>query len=55
MTYAITNPEGITTYNITYEKMMTLRTEGSRLWQSDNGGINYQEIFVSNLEIFTSS
>ena len=46
MTYAIMTPEGKATYNITYEEMMALRTEGCRLWQSDNGGMNYTEIFV---------
>jgi hypothetical protein len=39
-------PEGKATYNITYEEMMALRTEGCRLWQSDNGGMNYTEIFI---------
>ena len=46
MTYAITTPQGVTTYDITYEEMLALRTEGCRLWQSDNGGMNYQEIFI---------
>ena len=47
MTYAITNPEGITIYNITQEEMMSMYTDGCRCWQSENGGINYIEIFVS--------
>lgn len=47
MTYAITNPEGVTTYDITYEDMVSLYINGCRCWQSDNGGINYTEIFIS--------
>ena len=46
MIYAVTNSEGVTTYNLTFEGAMSLYVEGSRLWASENDGVSYFEIFV---------
>jgi len=46
MIYAVTNSEGVTTYDLTFEGAMALYVQGSRLWASDNDGVSYFEIFV---------
>jgi len=46
MIYAVTNSEGVTTYDLTFEGAMSLYVEGSRLWASENDGETYFEIFV---------
>jgi hypothetical protein len=46
MIYAVTNSEGVTTYDLTFEDAMALYVEGSRLWASQNDGLSYFEIFV---------
>jgi hypothetical protein len=46
MIYAVTNVEGVTTYDLTFEDAMSLYVEGSRLWASQNDGLSYFEIFV---------
>lgn len=46
MIYAITDSKGVTTYDLTFEDAMDLYVEGSRIWASDNDGLNYWEIFV---------
>jgi hypothetical protein len=46
MIYAVTNLEGVTTYDLTFEDAMSLYVEGSRLWASQNEGLSYFEIFV---------
>jgi hypothetical protein len=46
MIYAVTNSEGVTTYDLTFEDAMALYVEGSRLWASQNEGLSYFEIFV---------
>ena len=46
MIYAVTNSEGVTTYDLTFEGAMALYVEGSRLWASQNNGLSYFEIFV---------
>ena len=46
MIYAITNLEGVTTYDLTFEDAVALYVEGSRLWASQNDGLSYFEIFI---------
>ena len=46
MIYAVTNSEGVTTYDLTFEDAMNLYVEGSRLWASKDDGLLYFEIFV---------
>jgi hypothetical protein len=46
MIYAVTNSEGVTTYDLTFEGAMSLYVEGSRLWASQNDGLSYFEIFL---------
>jgi hypothetical protein len=47
MTYAITTPEGVTTYDLTEDQLKSSYFEGCRCWQSENNGVTYIEIFLS--------
>jgi len=44
--YAITLVDGTTKYDLTFEDAMNLYVEGSRIWESENDGLSYFEIFV---------
>jgi hypothetical protein len=46
MIYAITNLQGVTTYDLTFDGAMALYVPGCRLWASENDGATYFEIFV---------
>lgn len=46
MTYAITDLQGVTTYDLTFDGAMDKYVSGCRLWASENDGVTYFEIFV---------
>lgn len=44
--YAVTDPEGATLYDLTFEQATKIFVPGSRLWESENEGQSYVEIFI---------